>query len=54
MADLFPNLEDLLAALPATAAGRDAAQLATTAGEASTSADVDEALDRVVSRWASA
>lgn len=52
MTDLLPNLPDLLAALPASAAGRDAAELAEAAGEAITPDDVDVALDRVISRWA--
>ncbi|MGI8537514.1 MAG: hypothetical protein ACR2K2_13745 [Mycobacteriales bacterium] len=54
MADLIPNLDDLLAALPSTPAGRDAAELATAAGTASTPAKVDDALDRVISRWVTA
>ncbi len=50
--DLIPNLTDLVAALPLSAAGRDAAELAQAAGEATIPADVDAALDRVISRWA--
>ncbi len=53
MTDLIPNLQDLLAALPASPAGRDAAELAKAAGAAITPDDVDAALDRVISRWAS-
>jgi len=50
--DLLPNLPDLLAALATSSAGRDAAELAGAAGEVMTVDDVDAALDRVVSRWA--
>lgn len=50
--DLLPNLPDLLATLPSSSAGRDAAELAEAAGEATTPDDVDAALDRVISRWA--
>ena len=53
MTDLIPNLADLLAALPASAAGRDATELVAAARVASTWAEVDAALDQVVSRWAS-
>jgi hypothetical protein len=49
--DLIPNLADLLAALPDSTAGRDAAELATAAAEANTWAEVDAALDDVVNRW---
>ena len=52
MPDVIPNLLDLVAALPASPAGRDAAELAAAAGEAVTPSDVDAALDRVISRWA--
>ncbi len=52
MADGIPNLADLLAALPLTLAGRDAAELATAAGTANTPAKVDDALDQVIDRWA--
>jgi len=50
--DLIPNLPELLAALPPSAAGRDAAELAEAADKAITPADVDAALDRVIGRWA--
>jgi len=49
--DLIPNLADLLGALPSSTAGRDAAELAAAVGEVSTSAEIDAALDRVISRW---
>ena len=53
MSDLLPNLPDLLAALSVTTpVGRDAAELARAAGAASTSDEVDAALDRVINRWA--
>lgn len=52
MADLIPNLADLLAALPTSTVGRDAAELATAAGAATTWDEVDAALDDVVNRWA--
>lgn len=48
----LPNLSELLAALPPSPAGRDAAELAEAASEAMTLVDVDAALDRVISRWA--
>lgn len=54
VADLIPNLNDLLAALPSTPAGRDAAELAAAAGGASTPAEVDDVLDQVISRWVTA
>lgn len=54
VAELIPNLDDLLAALPSTTAGRDAAELATAAGTASTTSEVDDALDQVINRWATA
>lgn len=50
--DLLPNLPDLLAALPSSAVGRDAAELAEAASEATTPDGVDDALDRVIERWA--
>lgn len=50
--DLLPNLPDLLAAVPSSPAGRDAAELAEAAGEAMTPDDVDAALDLVIARWA--
>ena len=52
MTALIPNLADLLAALPSDAAGRDAAELITVGGAATMPADVDAALDQVISRWA--
>lgn len=52
MSELIPNLPDLLAALPLSAAGRDAAELAGAVGEATTPDDIDAALDGVISRWA--
>jgi len=52
VSDHVPNLPDLLAALPSSAAGRDAAELVQAAGEAITQGEVDAALDSVISRWA--
>ena len=51
---LIPNLQDLLAVLPTSPAGRDAAELAEAVGEATSLDDVDAALDRVIARWATA
>lgn len=52
MSDLIPNLPDLLSALPSSAAGRDAAELAQAVDEATTQGEVDAALDHVISQWA--
>jgi len=51
---LIPNLQDLLAVLPTSPAGCDAAELAEAVGEATSLDDVDAALDRVIARWATA
>ena len=52
MSDLIPNLADILATLPSTPAGRDAAELAAAVDKASTWAEVDAALDAAADRWA--
>ena len=52
MSNLIPNLADLLAALPSTQAGQDAAELVAVADESSTWAEVDAALDTLVETWA--
>ncbi len=52
MTDLIPNLDDLLASLPASAARDDAAELAVAVRDATTWAEVDAVLDDVVTRWA--
>jgi len=50
--DLLPNLDDLIAALPANAAGADAAQLARGVGASRSWQEADDALDAVVNSWA--
>ncbi len=52
MSDLLPNLDALLAQLTGTTAGpRDARALAESVAEATTDADLDEALDAVIATW---
>lgn len=53
VSDLIPNLEDLVAALPATPAGRDAAELTAAVSSAGSWHEVDSALDAVVDGWVS-
>jgi hypothetical protein len=51
VSDLFPNLNVLRAALPVTAAGRDAHELVTAAQTAASLDEVDVIFDRVVTGW---
>ncbi|MFC5128322.1 hypothetical protein ACFPRL_36215 [Pseudoclavibacter helvolus] len=51
MSSLLPNLVDLLAALPDTAAHTDARQLATAAAPAENLDELDAALSEIVRSW---
>jgi hypothetical protein len=51
VSELIPSLRALLAELPDTDAGRDAAQLAAVAGTAAAWEDTDLLLDSVVQGW---
>ena len=52
VSNLLPNLDDLLAELPGpTPADRDARALARAATDASTVAELDQALTSVVTDW---
>ncbi len=50
--DLLPNLTDLLAALPDSDAGRDAAALATEAAAAASWPDATQRLGELAQTWA--
>ncbi len=51
MSSFLPNVVDLLAALPDTAANADARQLAAAAAPAENLDELDEALTGVVQGW---
>lgn len=51
MSGLLPNINDLLAALPANAQAADARELSIAATTAGTVDEIDQALLRVVDGW---